>query len=508
MWKGALIGSAAAVLVFLFMHGLDPVPFLLVGGAFSALRFYMQGRGLERNFETVQAVGEKEAVPQVTFSDIGGQDTAKRELLEALDFLKEEETTKELGIRPLKGILLTGPPGTGKTLMAKAAAFYTDSAFLASSGAEFIEMYAGVGAQRVRQLFSRARRTAEKAGKKSAIVFLDELEVMGGKRGKHTSHLEYDQTLNQLLVEMDGLKTNQPIRVLVIGATNRADLLDEALLRPGRFDRQVRVDLPEKEGRLKILEIHTKNKPLSPAVDLSQIAQETMGFSGAHLESLVNEAAILAFRKGQKEIGKAEIEEAIDKVILGERLERQPLQEEMDRVAVHETGHALVSEVLRPASVATVTVTSRGKALGFMRPINEEERHLYPKKYLEDQIAICLGGAVAEEELFGEKSTGSSNDFEQAAGICKEIIKSGLSELGLIDPEFTPKDKIHEAFSGMITKQEARVRRIIQERKDLIRKIASALFSREKLSGEEFRMMMAEGVPDGEGTERKKQVAI
>ncbi|HEY8344963.1 MAG TPA: AAA family ATPase [Bacillota bacterium] len=507
MRKGALIGGAAAILLFLFRHGLDPIPFLLIGGAFSALRFYMQGRGLERNFETIQAVHEKEVVPRVTFSDIGGQDRAKRELLEALDFLKEEATTKALGIRPLKGILLTGPPGTGKTLMAKAAAFYTDAVFLASSGAEFIEMYAGVGAQRVRQLFSRARKMAEKAGKKTAIIFLDELEVMGGKRGKHTSHLEYDQTLNQLLVEMDGLKTDQTIRILVIAATNRADLLDEALLRPGRFDRQVRVDLPEKEGRLKILEIHSKNKPLSPEVDLSQIAQETIGFSGAHLEALMNEAAILAFRKGCQQIGTTEIEEAIDKVILGERLERRPLREEMDRVAVHETGHAFISEVLRPSSVAALTVTSRGKALGFMRPVDKEERHLYPKKYLEDQIAICLGGAVAEEVFFGEKSTGASNDFEQAAQITKEIIKSGLSELGLVDPEFTPKEMMHEVFSTIINRQEAMVRQIIQENKDLIRKIASTLFSQERLSGEEFRRMMDGGVPATEGTDEKEQAA-
>src|SRR5690554_574161 len=469
MWKEILIGSGAALLVFLYRQGLDPVPILLIGGAVFALRFYVQGRGLEQNFQGVEKVSRNESAPHVTFSDIGGQETAKRELLEALDFLQDVKSTKDLGIRPLKGILLTGPPGTGKTLMAKAAASYTDSAFLAASGAEFIEMYAGVGAQRVRQLFSRARKMAEKAGKKSAIIFLDELEVMGGKREKHTSHLEYDQTLNQLLVEMDGLKTDQEVRVLLIGATNRGDLLDEALLRPGRFDRQVRVDLPEKEGRLRILEIHTKNKPLAAEVDLPRIARETIGFSGAHLESLVNEAAILSFRRGQKEIGRNELEEAIDKVILGERLDRKPLREEMDRVAVHETGHALISECLRPSSVATLTVTSRGKALGFMRPVSEEERHLYPKKYLEDQIAICLGGSVAEEVILGEKSTGAGNDFEQAAGLCKQIIKSGLSELSVIDVEFTPKDLIHQVFTGIIQQQESRVRKFIEERQGLLR---------------------------------------
>ena len=221
----------------------------------------------------------------------------------------------------------------------------------------------------------------------------------------------------------------------------------------------------------------------------------------------MNEAAILAFRKGRQQIGAAEIEEAIDKVILGERLERRPPREEMDRVTVHETGHALISEVLRPSSVAALTVTSRGKALGFMRPVDKEERHLYPKKYLEDQIAICLGGAVAEEVFFGEKSTGSSNDFEQVARIGKEIIKSGLSEVGLVDPEFTPKEMLHEVFSGIINRQEAKVRRIIEENKDLIRKIASTLFSQEKLSGEEFRRMMAQGVSTAEGTNGEEQAA-
>lgn len=490
MWKEILIGGGAAVLLFLFTHGVDPTPFLLVGGAVLALRFYVQGRGFERNFETLESSAQSEAIPRVTFADIGGQETAKRELLEALDFLKEEEEVKTLGIRPLKGILLTGPPGTGKTLMAKAAAHYTDSAFIASSGSEFIEMYAGVGAQRVRQLFARARKLAKRMGKNSAIIFLDELEVLGGKRGKHTSHLEYDQTLNQLLVEMDGLKPENGIRILVVGATNRPDLLDDALLRPGRFDRQVRVDLPEKEGRLKILEIHTRNKPLSSDVDLEKVARDTFGFSGAHLESLVNEAAILSFRKGHKEIGPEEIEEAIDKVILGEKLERRPSEEELYRVAVHETGHALVSESLRPCSVANLTVTSRGKALGFMRPSSEDERHLYTKQHLEDQIAVCLGGAAAEEIVYGEKSTGSSNDFEQATSLARRMIKTGLSALGIVDLDYTPKERIHEVFCEILAGQEKRAKEIINSKIDLIKKIASHLVAKEKISGDEFRALL------------------
>ncbi|NLM37712.1 MAG: AAA family ATPase [Firmicutes bacterium] len=492
MWQEVLTGIGAGVLVFLFVRGFDPIPFLLLAGFFFILRFYLQGRGLEKNYETIDAAGDRAVFPPVTFADIGGQEIAKRELMEALDFLKNEEKVKDLGIRPLKGILLSGPPGTGKTLMAKAAASYTDSVFLAASGSEFIQMYAGVGAQRVRQLFARARRLAQKTGKQKAIIFLDELDVLGGKRGKHTSHLEYDQTLNQLLVEMDGLRATDGTKVLVIGATNRVDLLDDALLRPGRFDRRVQVDLPEKEGRLKILQIHTKNKPLAATVNLETIAEETFGFSGAHLESLVNEAAILAFRQGKKEIGNAELQEAIDKVILGEKLERKPCREELHRVAVHETGHALVSETVRPHSVGTVTVVPRGKALGFMRPNGKEERYLYTKADLEDRIAVLLGGAVAEELIYGTRSTGAGNDLEQAVQLAKEIIKNGLSPLGIVDQECTPKEQVNTAFTEIITAQEERVRKILTVNLSLLKQVAARLLAAEKLSGADFRSLLKE----------------
>jgi len=493
MGQEIIIGAGVALLFFLLKQGVDPIPFLLFGGAFFALRFYMKNRGMERKFQTLECKGEKEFVPHISFADVGGQETAKRELVESLDFLKEEEKIKPLGIRPLKGILLTGPPGTGKTLMAKAAANHMDSVFLASSGSEFIEMYAGVGAQRIRKLFSRARNLARKTGKNCAVIFLDELEVLGGKRGKHTSHLEYDQTLNQLLVEMDGLKAEDGVRVLVIAASNRADLLDEALMRPGRFDRRVQVDLPEKEGRRKILEIHTRNKPLAGEVDLEQLARDTFGFSGAHLESLANEAAILSFRKGKQEIGRDELEEALDKVILGERMDKRPRREEIQRVAVHETGHALVSETLRPGSVANLTVISRGKALGFMRPTGEEERSLYTKKHLEEQIAVCLGGAVAEEIVYGEKSTGAANDFEQASGLARKLIMSGLSPLGVVDEKYTPKSRIYRVFQEIFEGQVKRVTLLVQARKDLLRHIAETLFTREKISGEEFRELLRKG---------------
>lgn len=477
-----MVGAGLGLIVYLVWSGVDLTPLLLLAAAGGALFLLTQGR-LGHNFETIGNQSVMKAVTGVNFEDIGGQEMAKRELLEALDFVCRQDQLKQLGIRPLKGILLTGPPGTGKTLLAKAAANYTDSVFVSSSGSEFVEMYAGVGAQRIRQLFAKARNLAVKAGKQSAIVFIDELEVIAGKRGSHSSHLEYDQTLNQLLVEMDGIRPNEAVKILVIAATNRPDLLDAAILRPGRFDRQVKVELPDKEGRIHILKIHAKGKPLAAEVDLEEVAKDTFGFSGAHLESLINEAAILAFRKGSKQITMAEIREAIDKVIMGEKLDRRPEQNELKRVAAHEAGHALISELLRPGSVATVTVTPRGKALGFMRQTQAQEQFLYTKDYLQDQIAICLGGAMAEELIYGNWSTGSANDFEQATSIAGQIIKTGLSELGIIDQNLTSKDKIAAAMEQILNEQKERVRKLLAPKADLIELVTANLLEKEKIPG-------------------------
>lgn len=482
-------GIGLGLLVFLFWRGVDLTPFLLLGGASLALFFLSQGR-LGRNLETIGNQSVVKIDTGVNFEDIGGQEIAKRELLEALDFLRCQEQIKQLGIRPLKGILLMGPPGTGKTLLAKAAANYTDSAFVSSSGSEFVEMYAGVGAQRVRQLFAKARSQATKANKHSAIVFIDEIEVIAGKRGSHTSHLEYDQTLNQLLVEMDGLKPSETVKILVIAATNRSDLLDAAILRPGRFDRQVKVELPDKEGRTHILKIHTKGKPLAAEVDLEEVAKDTFGFSGAHLESLINEAAILAFRKERDVIMMEDIREAIDKVIMGEKLDRRPESSELKRVAIHETGHALVSELLRPESVATITVVPRGKALGFMRQTQVQEQFLYTKEYLQDQIAICLGGAMAEELVYGTWSTGSANDFEQATSIAGQIIKTGLSGLGIIKEDLTSKERIAGEMDEILSEQKERVKKLLETKEALIDLIIANLLEQEKVSGNWFRKQL------------------
>jgi cell division protease FtsH len=481
------IGGTLGLLVFLFWCGIDLTPLLLIGGALAALYFFTQGRIMGKSPELLGGQAITKPV-DVSFDDIGGQQVAKRELLEALDFVRgDQDKLMKLGIRPLKGILLTGPPGTGKTLMAKAAASYTDSVFVAADGSSFIEMYAGVGAQRVRQLFNRARQQAQKIAKKSAIIFIDEIEVIAGKRGSHSSHLEYDQTLNQLLVEMDGLKQNEAVRIVLIAATNRADLLDGAILRPGRFDRQVKVDLPDKEGRIHILNIHAKGKPLAQEVSLDEVAKDTFGFSGAHLESLLNEAAILAFRRNHLEITMEDIREAIDKVMMGEKLERQPDADELKRVAVHEVGHALLSELLRPESVATLTVIPRGKALGFMRQAQNQEQYLYTKEYLQDQISICLGGALSEEFVYGNWSTGASNDFEQATHIAKQIILTGMSRLGIVQEDCLGKERIFEVMTEILNEQKQRVREILNERGRVIDKVVQDLLQKEKVSGSWFR---------------------
>src|SRR5690606_4437160 len=333
MVKEVVLGSAAGMLVLLALWGVDVTPFLLLGGLLLFFWYAWESKGLARGPAGPGFAVSARSVPKVRFEDIGGQEVAKRELLEALQFIKESEAAKRLGIRPLKGILLAGPPGNGKTLMAKAAASYAGAAFVAASGSEFVEVYAGVGAQRVRRLFQKARAAAQKEGKACAVIFIDEIEVLGAKRGRSPSHMAYAQTLNELLVQMDGLTEDDGVRVLVMAATNRPDLLDPALLRPGRFDRTVHVEMPDREGRLHILRIHTRNRPLAADVDLEELAREMYGFSGAQIESAVNEAAIHALRAGRSEIRREDFKEAIEKVMMGERLERKPRPEEQARIA-------------------------------------------------------------------------------------------------------------------------------------------------------------------------------
>lgn len=495
MVREIILGVGLGAAVLLSTQGYNVIPILFLGGLLFLALQLVDGQILTRRFE----LGGKGRLPRkkVTFADIGGQEVAKREFLEALEFvLKDNEPAAALGIRPLRGILLAGPPGTGKTLMARAAADHAGFSFVAASGSQFVEMYAGVGAQRVREIFKRSRDLARKNGNGGAIVFIDELDVLAPKRGQHHSHLEYDQTLDQLLVEMDGIDPHDDVRLLVVGATNRADLLDPALLRPGRFDRLVRVDLPDRDGRLHILRIHGRGRPLGGNVDLERISREALGFSGAHLESLVNEAAIFALRAHRGQILQKDLLDALEKVSLGEKLERRPSAAELRRISVHEAGHALVSEHLRPGSVSMVTVASRGQALGYVRQTPRDEQYLLTPSDLRNQIAVCLGGAVAEEMLLGDRSTACAADFESALENARQIVYSGLSELGVVSRDSLPAGDLHRTVQELLKQEESSVRVFLETLEDVLEKVATALLENEGISGDELRLLLA---PKGEG---------
>lgn len=482
------IGLAIALIFFLALMGYNVLPFILLLGIGAFFYYFV----IQKGTINVTTKNNLSSNTKISFEDIGGQKAAKRELMEALNLIIASDKANNLGIRPLKGILLTGPPGTGKTLLAKAAATYTDAVFLAAAGSEFIEMYAGVGAQRIRSLFSKAKELSKKLKKNRAVIFIDEVEVLGGKRGRHSSHLEYDQTLNQLLVEMDGLKADTDVRILVIAATNRVDMLDPALLRPGRFDRVVKVDLPDKEERLEILQLHTKNKPLAEDVNLEAIAQETFGFSGAHLESITNEAAIFALRDNALTINNKHFREAIDKVMLGEKLDKRPSADELKRIAIHESGHALISEEVQPGSVAHLTITPRGQALGYMRQKPQGDLYLYTKSFLLNQIKVAVAGAVAEELILGERSTGAANDIQEAIKLAKQVISSGLSDLGIVDWE-KEDEAVRAKVKEIISEQVEEVKAVLAGKKSVLLKVAQELRTEEKISGERLRQLMIAG---------------
>ncbi|MBP2653066.1 MAG: ftsH 3 [Firmicutes bacterium] len=477
-------GVLTGIIIYLIWQGVNLWPVLFIAGLAGMLIYFGNGRVGSKSFAAFQNPKNQETV---AFDDIGGQDVAKNELVEALNFIANAEAIRELGIRPLKGLLLNGPPGTGKTLLAKAAAQFTNSAFVAASGSEFVEMYVGVGAKRVREIFKQARSLAKKQGKVSAVVFIDEIEVLGGKRGSNSGHLEYDQTLNELLVQMDGIADGDNIKMLVIGATNRADMLDPALLRPGRFDRQVRVDLPDKGGRLHILKLHTRNKPLAPEVSLEEIAAATFGFSGAHLESLVNEAAIMALREGKNKVKAEHLTCAIDKVIMGEKLDRLPGKEEKHRIAVHEAGHAIISEIFQPGSVASVNVSPRGKALGYVRQTPLDDMYLYTCDFLKARIAVALAGAIAEELILGNRSTGAASDFEQAADLARKIVHGGMSGIGIVSPADLPQESLHSAIVTIFKELENKVQAILSNHRPVLVHTVDILLEKESIDGEEFR---------------------
>ncbi|WP_457568920.1 ATP-dependent zinc metalloprotease FtsH [Desulfurobacterium sp.] len=439
--------------------------------------------------------------PKVTFKDVAGIDEIKEEVAEIVEFLRNPKKYQQLGGKIPKGILLAGAPGTGKTLLAKAIAGEANVPFLSVSGSEFVEMFVGVGASRVRDLFDQAKKNAP------CIVFIDEIDAVGRKRGAGFTggHDEREQTLNQLLVEMDGFESNEGI--IVIGATNRPDILDRALLRPGRFDRQIYVPLPDVKGRLEILKIHTRNKPLAEDVDLEVIARSTPGFSGADLANIVNEAALIAARKGHGKIMMEDFEEAKDKVTMGIERKSMVLSErEKITTAYHEAGHTLVAKLLPNADrVHKVTIIPRGKALGITQQLPEDDKYTYTKEYLLDKLCVLFGGRVAEEVALGTISTGAGNDIERATEIARKMVaewgmsdKIGPIAIKMKEQFGEPTEIVSEDLKRLVDKE---VKRIVtetyQKAKELItnnfeklENLAKALLERETLTGEEIDLAM------------------
>ena len=451
----------------------------------------------------------RDARRKATFADVAGADEEKEELREIVDFLRDPEKFTALGARIPKGVLLVGPPGTGKTLLARAVAGEADVEFLSISGSDFVEMYVGVGAKRVRDLFEQAKKLAP------AIVFIDEIDAVGRQRGTGLGggHDEREQTLNQLLVEMDGFGTNEG--VVVMAATNRADILDPALLRPGRFDRQVYVGLPDVRGREEILRIHTRNKPLAEDVDLAQLARGTSGFSGADPENLANEAALLSARRDKRLIGREEFNEAELKVIAGpEKRSRVVTPQERRLTAYHEAGHAVVMRALPTRDpVHRITIIPRGQAGGMTIALPEEDRSYRSKREMEEEIVSLLGGRVAEALMLGDVSTGASNDIQRASRIARKMVTVyGMSEaLGAVSFE-TGHDEIFigremarsKSYSEAVAAQiDAEVKRVIDAAyrrceniltrdRDKLVEVAEFLLRNETMSGEEFEAVFVQ----------------
>ena len=483
---------------------------ILIGFWFFIMQQSQMGGGRMMNFGKSRVrlmVSDKK---KVTFADVAGADEAKQELEEVVEFLKTPEKFNDLGARIPKGVLLFGPPGTGKTLLAKAVAGEAGVQFFTISGSDFVEMFVGVGASRVRDLFEQAKKAAP------CIVFIDEIDAVGRQRGAGLGggHDEREQTLNQLLVEMDGFASNEGI--IIIAATNRPDVLDPALLRPGRFDRQIVVDKPDVRGREAILKVHTKGKPIADDVNLDVLARRTPGFTGADLSNLVNEAALLAARRDKKKIYMPEMEEAIERVLAGpERKSHVMTDEEKRLTAYHEGGHTLVGLLLEHADpVHKVTIIPRGRAGGYMLSLPKEDRSYRTRSELFDRIKVALGGRVAEEVVLGEISTGASSDIQQAT----QIIRSMIMQYGMSDTigpiaygeenhqvflgrDFNRDRNYSEEVAGEIDREVRRYieeayeacRVLITENREKLDLIANALLERETLNAAELEELMTKG---------------
>ena len=457
---------------------------------------------------------------KVRFSDVAGAEEEKQELVEVVEFLKDPRKFTALGARIPAGVLLEGPPGTGKTLLAKAVAGEANVPFFSISGSEFVEMFVGLGASRVRDLFENAKKNAP------AIIFIDEIDAVGRQRGTGMGggHDEREQTLNQLLVEMDGFEGTEG--VIVIAATNRSDVLDPALLRPGRFDRQILVGRPDVKGREAILKVHARNKKLAKEVDLKVIAQQTPGFSGAELENLLNEAALVAARRDKKAIDKLDVDEAHDRVIAGPaKKDRAISEKERKMVAFHEAGHTIVGMVLSDARVVhKVTIVPRGRAGGYAIMLPKEDRFLMTKKELFEQVVGLLGGRAAEEFIFNEKTTGASNDFEQATGIVRSMITEyGMyDELGTVQYEgnhqvFIGRDygqtkaysdqvafEIDNAVRSIMKEAYAQALQILEEHKEQLTLIAEKLLELETLDERTIKALFETGEMPTEDVEEEE----
>ena len=492
---------------------------------FSMMRGGGAGGGI-MNVGKAKVKDEHENKKTATFADVAGEDEEKEELKEVVEFLKSPDKFNTLGARIPHGVLLVGPPGTGKTLLARACAGEAGVPFYSISGSDFVEMYVGVGASRVRDLFDKAKKSMP------CIIFIDEIDAVGRQRGAGLGggHDEREQTLNQLLVEMDGFEANDGI--IVMAATNRADILDKALLRPGRFDRQVYVGLPDVKGREEILKVHTKNKPLAPDVSLKVIAQRTAGFAGADLENLVNEAALLAARRSRKAITMEDIEEASMKVMAGpEKKSRVVTPEEKKLTAYHEAGHAVAGFYCKHhPRVHEITIIPRGQAGGYTMYLPEKDRSYVTKGEMFEDIVSSLGGRVAEQLILEDISTGASNDLQQATNIARQMItKYGFSErLGPVvygtsqEETFLGRDlgqgkgysettaaEIDGEMRDIIDEAYETCRRTLTEHIDQLHALAQALMEREKLNEQEFNTIMAGGtLPPREGDEPKLEQTV
>lgn len=494
---------------------LNLVPSLLTMGVLVVLFLFMMrrmnaaGSDMNRtlNFGKINAKKQKDEKEKTTFDQVAGADEEKEELSEMVDFLKSPNKFNTLGARIPKGVLLVGPPGTGKTLLARAVAGEADVPFFSISGSDFVEMYVGVGASRVRDLFNQAKKEAP------SVIFIDEIDAVGRHRGAGMGggHDEREQTLNQLLVEMDGFGKNEG--VIIIAATNRPDILDPALLRPGRFDRQVTVGYPDAKGREAILKVHAKGKPFAPDVDLKVIANSTVGFVGADLENLLNEAALLAARRGKKAITMAEIEEATRKVVIGTEKKSHKMSEKEKRMtAFHEAGHAVASYYLETQDpVHEVSIIPRGMAGGYTLYVPKEDKSYRYKSEMLDELVSLLGGRVAEQIVRGDVSTGASNDIERATEVARNMVtKYGMSDnLGTVcyagsnDEVFLGRDYGHaknysestamaidEEIKNIISNAYKRTEKILTEHREKLNALAEYLVKHEKINGEKFNQLM------------------